>query len=452
MPRRVLLLISPPVLHASSWWANRIANKPHLASLAGAARPWVDIRVLELDLDSQADPEAELAKIPLALLDDVSLVGISCWTSLHYLGTRAVGWRVRQLAPDMPIVVGGHHPTAAPGDFDHSVCDWLVRGDGEGPLGDLCRDLPARPPDMEVIEGGVFDQSDPSHIKWETYRPPGRDQRALWVGTSRGCAFQCRFCVEPQRGPTYSRYSVADTLGILDTLVAAYGPRVVAFSDPLFGADRRWTREFLDGVEARDLPLMFWAETRADFMTPELLEQFKRCRFMLDFGLDTASLTMVERMHKAPNPRRYLERTQTVLQHANAIGLLHKVYLIFNFPGETPETVAETMAYIEGLGAGDGPMSGWLSCQTFFILPGTHASIHAEKNRNAHGTEIRHPHWWREVGDHYTLATDILPSAAWAGREEELRAFVTWNQRININWASRYPDDVMAFRQAFYTA
>ena len=161
----------------------------------------------------------------------------------------------------------------------------------------------------------------------------------------------------------------------------------------MFGANRPWLEEFLEGIERRALPIMFWCETRADLMSPEIIERFKRCRFVVDFGLDTGSPTMVERMHKAASARVYLARARNTLVHANAVGLPHGVYIVFNFPGETPDTVRETQAYIDGLGAGRGPMSGWLSCQTFFILPGTHAYLHMDENAAAFGTEIRNPTW-----------------------------------------------------------
>lgn len=112
MTRRTLLLVAPPVLYAKNWWGNRIANKPHLASLAGYVRDLADVRILELDLTNVDDSAAQLLLLDEQLREPVSLVGISCWTSMHYLGTLAVAERVRSLAPDIPIVVGGHHPTA----------------------------------------------------------------------------------------------------------------------------------------------------------------------------------------------------------------------------------------------------------------------------------------------------------------------------------------------------
>jgi radical SAM superfamily enzyme YgiQ (UPF0313 family) len=449
---KALLLISPPVLHGQHWWANRIANKPHLASLAGYVRDLAEVRTLELDLVSGLPLEPLLGEVDRAFDEigaaRIGLVGISCWTSMHYLGTIAVARRVRELAGNIPIVVGGHHATALPTDFDYESCDWVVRGDGEYPLRSLCSEWPSRPGTMKIVEGGVFDQSNPDHIDWEKYGRPGA--RVLWVGTSRGCAFRCRFCVEPERGASYSRYPVQAQLDILERLVESRSPKVIAFSDPLFGSSRAWLDGFLDGVERRKLPVLFWCETRADLMSSELLERFKRCGFMVDFGLDTASETMADRMEKAAHPRRYLERARATLEHASKIGLHHGIYIIFNFPGETPETMRETQAWLGALGDHAGPMAGWLSCQSFFILPGTPAWFRMAENARVYGTAIQYPDWWRRAGEQRALATAIVPSDAWRGRESELGSFGFWNDAVNAVWSARYTPEVAAFRRRFY--
>jgi hypothetical protein len=112
--------------------------------------------------------------------------------------------------------------------------------------------------------------------------------------------------------------------------------------------------------------------------------------------------------------------------------------------------VRDTQAFIDSLGVGGGPMSGWLSCQTFFILPGTSAYFQMPLDAAAFGTEVRHKTWWKESGDHYPLATDILPSAAWRGRESELTGFERWNQDVNERWCARYREEVVRLRREFH--
>jgi len=441
------VLVAPPVYHARTWWRGRSGTKAHLYSLAGFVRDLCDVEIVELDLDSQAPGDQALAALDAHIGPEVGLVGISCWTSLHYPGAIATARRIRALAPHLPIVVGGHHPTSLPSDFtDGGLCDWVVVGDGEHPLRKLCEDWPARPPTTEILRGTAFMPPHAHHIDWAHYPSDGR---ALWVTLTRGCPFQCSFCVEPERGPArLAGYSVADALAVMEGLAKTHTGSVVCFTDPLFAANRTWAEAFLAGLEERKLPLMFWAETRADLMTPAMLERFLRCDFKVDFGLETGSATMVDRMRKAQNPAAYLRRSREMLGHANEMNLHHDVYLLFNAPGETPETAAETRAFVESLGGGN--IACWISSGTFFILPGTESYRRMDELHTTWGTEIRHPGWWREEGDAHALATDVLPSREWRGREGELRDYLKWQSDLNLSWFRRYRPEVYEFRRRFF--
>jgi radical SAM superfamily enzyme YgiQ (UPF0313 family) len=239
--------------------------------------------------------------------------------------------------------------------------------------------------------------------------------------------------------------------GILERLQRTHPPKVICFSDPLFGADRNWTEALLEGIGRLGLDNFFWCETRADLMTPALLDKLHACRFKVDFGLDTGSETMARRMVKSPAPATYLRKAREIVGHANSIELLHDTYVLFNFPGETPETARESMEFVESLSAGDGPASSWVSSQSFFILPGTETYAWLEDYRQLYGTEERHPAWWRETGDHNALATDVLPSKSWLGREDELRGFENWQQRVNAARVRRFTPRVKAFMKDFYS-
>jgi radical SAM superfamily enzyme YgiQ (UPF0313 family) len=435
-----------------------VASKPHLHSLAGFVRDVVDVRVIELDREMpQADDSEGLVAYAIdepltAALEQVTLVGISCWTSLHYLGAMAVAREIRELRPDVPIVVGGHHATAMPCDFVDAerLFDFVVCGDGEHALRALCERRPPRPLRTEVLQGTPLRMTEPERIDWETYPWHDADKRVLWLALSRGCPFKCSYCAEPQRGTSWNHYAVEDALAILETLARTHAPRLVCFADPLFGASRQWTDALLDGILARELPNMFWCETRADLMTPALLDKFRACRFKVDFGLDTGSETMARRMVKSPDPGGYLRRSRETIAYANAIELVHDTYVLFNFPGETPHTTRETQDFVASIGNAGGPSSGWVSSQSFFILPGTASYRRMDDDRREFGTQIRHPTWWREAGDHNALATDVLPSEAWQGREHELRAFQPWQAAVNASRLQRQSTEVSAFTKSFY--
>jgi radical SAM superfamily enzyme YgiQ (UPF0313 family) len=196
---------------------------------------------------------------------------------------------------------------------------------------------------------------------------------------------------------------------------------------------------FLDGLEERQLGLKFWAETRADLLSVELLDRLCANDFWVDFGLDSGSAEMVRRQRKSRSPERYLDKAREILRHADAIGMPHLIYLLFNFPGETPATTRETMDFVEALVDEGGPVSGLACAQSFFILPGTGAYRHLDAYETELGTEVRHPTWWRERGNQHALATDILPSAAFAGHEEALDQWKTWQMELSKRWTPRRP-------------
>src|SRR3954469_4089202 len=355
-----LLLLSPPVLYAPTWWSSKVASKPHLHSLAGYIRDIAETRIVELDV-LMGSPPGKVADFlegidRLVQLDGIDLVGISCWTSLHYLGALAVARRIRARRPELPIVAGGHHPTAVPQDFvdEERLFDVVVRGDGELELRRLCEAPLQRLQRTEVVSAAPYAMSDPDRIDWARYPWHDAKDKVLWLCLSRGCPFKCAYCAEPQRGAAWTHYKVEDALAILESLQRTHDPHVICFSDPLFGASRPWTEALVDGIARLDLGCMFWCETRADLMTPALLEKLHACRFKVDFGLDTGSERMAERMVKSPSPSAYLRKAREIVKHANAIDLFHDTYVLFNFPGETPETARETMEFVEGLGA-EGP-------------------------------------------------------------------------------------------------
>ena len=99
MSRPTVLLLAPPVLYAGTWWSSKVASKPHLYSLAGFVRDIADVRITELDVNTAPRPD-DVARFLDGIdeqlaVDDIDLVGISCWTSLHYLGAVALARKIR---------------------------------------------------------------------------------------------------------------------------------------------------------------------------------------------------------------------------------------------------------------------------------------------------------------------------------------------------------------------
>lgn len=446
MARTTLLLISPPVLYDPRLWP-AIPCKPHIHSLAGFVRDVADVRVVELDVAMGAPQSLEGVDTFLEDLDehidvsDVDLVGISCWTSFHYLGTVAVAGAVRRKAPHLPIAVGGHHVTAVPTDFTDvdDLFDFVVQGDGEHALADLCESRPTRPARPRVVQGKPFEMLDPNTIDWAMYPWQDETNKLLWLNLSRGCPFACNFCMGRTRT---SVYDVDVALDLLERLSLSHAPSRICLSDPMFGADSHWTEAFLTGLKDRGLNTRFWAETRADVLSTSLLQRLHESGFWVDFGLDTGSAQMVTRLGKSRSGEKYLKHARQILRHADAIGMPHLIYLLFNYPGETPETMQATMDFVGRLVDETGPVSGMVASQNFYILPGTQVVRELDTAEAQFGTRVAHPIWWTEPRNHHELATENLPSREFEGHENKLDQWKVWQKALNTRWSPRRPKEV----------
>lgn len=172
------------------------------AVLRGAGH---DAKVADLIADGSSSIEPYLKDIA-----ECGLVGIAA-TSMSWPTAIRVISQVRRARPDVPIVLGGIHPTM----FDHYILstfpvDYIVRGEGEVALEALCAAIERGDGIDEVPnlswrdkDGNVCRNRIPSKIsKLDLGRYPPPDfstlpmkvYKGLSIESSRGCAFDCSFC------------------------------------------------------------------------------------------------------------------------------------------------------------------------------------------------------------------------------------------------------------------
>ena len=145
-----------------------------------------------------------------------ALIGIAAMHALETDDVVALATRVRQLAPGVPIVVGGHTAAAYPGPFLADPIDAVVQDDGERVMpriadalqaGGRLRDVPGLT--LRDRSGEAFaTAADPEAFVLDEVPLPARHHVARWrkqyaclahrpawlIETARGCPFRCSFC------------------------------------------------------------------------------------------------------------------------------------------------------------------------------------------------------------------------------------------------------------------
>jgi methyltransferase len=105
-----------------------------LEYLAGALRPDHDVRIHDLRLDGSLAAEAERSEAP-------DLVGVAVPYTTNVRVAREATREVKRLWPEVPVVIGGHHPTVSSAWLDGFAADYVIAGEGCDPLRHLAAGL-----------------------------------------------------------------------------------------------------------------------------------------------------------------------------------------------------------------------------------------------------------------------------------------------------------------------
>lgn len=157
------------------------------------------------------------------------VVGLSVMTFQRQTAMKIIDV-VRQLRPNVKIVVGGYDPSLAPEAYTDEAADkvdFIVRGEGEITFRDLLRAI-ENESGFDHISGLSYRSGDRfyhnpdravSSLDGSEIRPPNRQARVLQgysilgrqvdvIETSRGCTFDCSFCsIIEMRGRNFHTYT-----------------------------------------------------------------------------------------------------------------------------------------------------------------------------------------------------------------------------------------------------
>ena len=203
----------------------------------------------------------------------------------------------KEVCPDAKVLMGGPHATFADKQIltDEKAVDIIVRGEGEETILELAKQSPELQKISE-IKGITFRKDNQiiqapnrpfiqnldalprpayKYLPVEKYRITGR--KLLPIMSSRGCPFQCSFCVASQMfGARFRARSPKNVLDELEWLRDEYGAEGIAFQDDTLTFDRKRAIEICDGIIERKINLPWGCGTRADVVTKEVLAKMSK--------------------------------------------------------------------------------------------------------------------------------------------------------------------------------
>jgi anaerobic magnesium-protoporphyrin IX monomethyl ester cyclase len=294
----------------------------------------------------------------------------------------------KEACPDTKVVMGGPHATFADTEIlsTEKAVDLIVRGEGEETIVEIAKQM-----SLDEIKGISFRKDNQiikteqrqfiqdldalprpayKYLPMEKYNITGRN--LLPIISSRGCPYQCPFCVATQMfGSQFRARSPKNVLDELEWLREEYGAEGIAFQDDTLTFDKKRTMDICDGIIERKINLPWGCGTRADVVTKEVLAKMSKahCNETM-FGVESGC----QRMRDVLKKRVSTEQIENAIKWTKEAGIFVTVSVILGYPGETKETLQETLDFVRKV----EPDDVWLCHATPY--PGTCLREIVEKN------------------------------------------------------------------------
>jgi radical SAM superfamily enzyme YgiQ (UPF0313 family) len=165
--------------------------------------------------------------------------------------------------------------------------------------------------------------------------------------TSRGCPYGCTFC--GAKATWTRKFRARSPESVVAEIREAYRRlRIPNFfiSDDLFTLNRERVLAICEQILRAGLPITWTCLSRVNTVDPEMLALMKRAGcYLISFGLESGSQAVLDRLGKGTT----VEQGIRAVEMSHAAGIKVFGSFMVGSPGETPETVEQTIRLIKRL-------------------------------------------------------------------------------------------------------
>ncbi|MEI6633422.1 MAG: radical SAM protein [Chlamydiota bacterium] len=162
--------------------------------------------------------------------------------------------------------------------------------------------------------------------------------------TSLGCPRRCLFC--EAGGTRYAPRQPATVVAEMEECYVKHGVREIDIFDYEFPCIRERTREICRRLKEKKLDLEWACRSRVDSVDEELLREMRDagCR-RIYYGLESGSQEILDRLNKGIT----LARIEDTVRMTRELGIRPLGFFLIGAPGETRETVRQTVRFAKRL-------------------------------------------------------------------------------------------------------
>lgn len=296
------------------------------------------------------------------------IIGLSI-LSAHYYFSLDISKLIKQHYPEIPIIVGGLHPTLAPEEtINNNTFDMICLGEGEYSFSELLKRMDNQ---QEIIDiPGIWIKQDGKIIKNEMGPVPDLDSLPIvnWdffsrqhlhnpldghmyrigsVEFSRGCPFSCNYCAintlrDMCGGKDYlRRKSVDQSIAQLVHLKKKYDLDMFYFLDETFLSTNLKSLEAFSSAYKREVGIPFYGMTHPLSVTDEKVRLLKEMDcYLMTMGIEHGNEQFRKKtLNRKGSNKAIMNAFETFRRH----GIYASAFGMLGLPYETRDMTFETV-------------------------------------------------------------------------------------------------------------
>jgi hypothetical protein len=345
-----------------------------IASFVKSNLPEVEIGIISMPVDYGIPLTQEgKGQVYQQLLKDLSKtkpkgIGISCTAIAQAEEVINLCEFVKEYDPNIFVFLGGYFPTIYCEDIlmKTSAVDLIVIGEGEEPTLKIIEllEMGKDPIDGNLYnvawkkdgqihlskKGPPFALKNKALLSLELLRHPG-EYDILPYAFSRGCPYQCNFCMEQFIRPTRREVPLEIVRKDLTNLSRQSNAHTLLISDALF-------KSFHLFPLLRSFGMKVNFETRCDVLDPSSIPAIADSCGVLALGFESASYGTLKRMNKVKDYahyEKYLSNTSAIFKEAARNEVPIVIFMITGYPGDTEKDLEQSLLFAKELSESSGP-------------------------------------------------------------------------------------------------
>ena len=291
--------------------------------------------ILEFSIN---DALQTIAEKLLINMPDIIGIGVYIWNAYEVSQLIHI---LKKISPSTTIILGGPEVSHTPFRVNFDDADFIIQGEGDKAFYELCKNISSNNMPKSKTIKALTPVLKELELPYKYYTEEDIQNRYLYVEVSRGCPFECEFCLSSMD----ERVRAFDIDEVLEEfeLLWQRGARNFKFVDRTFNINIKTANKILDFFLQKEPPYFAHFEVIPDHFPSSLKEkikQFPHGALQLEIGIQTLNIDVASSISRQLKIDKIKENI-TFLENETHSHI--HLDLIVGLPGESLESFGKNL-------------------------------------------------------------------------------------------------------------